>query len=204
MTENNDINSTNGAPKEYWEARAQNEREQAKAIASARRIRTIILLITGCIFLFFIIFLISLFSGCASTGTYGTPGASSSTEASAGRIISEGFTTSEIFGTYWEVTFYLPGTGNVSYVVYENRDREAEDEVRIIRAEVNSGGAASEDITDWINPVVKKYMRERNVRVMTDYPSIFFIHAIIRSTNPESFERVTLYAEDIGPPPSIP
>jgi hypothetical protein len=33
MTQNNDINSTNGAPKEYWEARAQNEKEHAKAIA---------------------------------------------------------------------------------------------------------------------------------------------------------------------------
>jgi hypothetical protein len=36
MTENNDINSTNGAPKEYWEARARNEREQAENRAYAR------------------------------------------------------------------------------------------------------------------------------------------------------------------------
>jgi hypothetical protein len=57
MTENNDINSTNGASKEYWEARAQNEREQAKATASARRIRTTILLI----FLGMILYLIGFF-----------------------------------------------------------------------------------------------------------------------------------------------
>jgi hypothetical protein len=36
MTENNDINSTNGAPKEYWEARARNEREQAENRAYIR------------------------------------------------------------------------------------------------------------------------------------------------------------------------
>jgi hypothetical protein len=61
MTENNDINSTNGAPKEYWEARAQNEREQAKTTASARRIRTIILLIAGGLFLAWIAFWFSIF-----------------------------------------------------------------------------------------------------------------------------------------------
>jgi hypothetical protein len=36
MTQNNDVTSTNGAPKEYWEARARNEREQAEYLAYQR------------------------------------------------------------------------------------------------------------------------------------------------------------------------
>jgi hypothetical protein len=51
MAENNDITDISGAPKEYWEARAQKEREEAKAIASARRAKTIILLGLGGSFL---------------------------------------------------------------------------------------------------------------------------------------------------------
>jgi hypothetical protein len=60
MTDNNDINSTNGAPKEYWEARAQNEKEQAKTIAFTRRIGKIILLILGGLCFVLIVFLFSL------------------------------------------------------------------------------------------------------------------------------------------------
>jgi polyferredoxin len=67
MAQDNDITSTNGAPKEYWEARAEKEREQAKAIASARWARTVILLIIGGIFLFLIIGAIALDAAFATS-----------------------------------------------------------------------------------------------------------------------------------------
>jgi hypothetical protein len=66
MAQDNDITSTNGAPKEYWEARAEKEREQAKAIASARRARTVILLIIGGMFLFPLLILLIIGAFAAS------------------------------------------------------------------------------------------------------------------------------------------
>ena len=63
MTQNNDINSTNGAPKEYWEARAQNEKEHAKAIAFQRRVVKTILVVVGGLLL---IWMVSILSICAT------------------------------------------------------------------------------------------------------------------------------------------
>jgi hypothetical protein len=152
MTQNNDVTNTNGAPKEYWEARAQKEREQAKAIASARRTRTIIYLIGGGLFLFVMILPISLcMSGCASTGVYGTSTeGSSSTGPAMGRILSEGVKTDPVIGyTYLEVTFYLPETGNVTYEVYQT-GRDTESIAQGYRESVNNGSVAS-----WIKVVTK-------------------------------------------------
>jgi hypothetical protein len=61
MAVDNDVTNTSGAPKEYWEARAQKEREQAKAIASARRAQTTVLLVIGGLFLVMILLIISGF-----------------------------------------------------------------------------------------------------------------------------------------------
>jgi hypothetical protein len=55
-----------------------------------------------------------------------------------------------------------------------------------------------ENITEWVNPVIKQYMREHNARLLLDYPSGEQI--IIRSLNPESFNRITLNA-DLPPDP---
>jgi hypothetical protein len=44
MAQDNDITSTNGAPKEYWEARARKEKEEAETIAYTRRLQKVCLL----------------------------------------------------------------------------------------------------------------------------------------------------------------
>jgi hypothetical protein len=60
MTQNNDINNTNGAPKEYWEARAQNEREAAKMSALRRRIVTGYLLVVGVVILIVVLLIATI------------------------------------------------------------------------------------------------------------------------------------------------
>jgi hypothetical protein len=115
--------------------------------------------------------------------------------ASTGRIISEEFSDNG----YLEATFYLSGEGNVIYMGFQS-GRDAEIVVQIIRSSIYDGKAVVKNITASINPVIKKYMKDRNVRVMNDYSTGPFRVYIIRSTNPESFEYVTYRANSMGPP----
>jgi hypothetical protein len=85
-----------------------------------------------------------------------------------------------------QVTIDLPGVGNVDYSGRQN-GRDVEIGVQALRAEIQNGHADIRNINDSIYPALKNYMKDRNIRVLTDRNH----DCVIRSTNPESFDQVT-------------
>jgi hypothetical protein len=74
------------------------------------------------------------------------------------------------FSGYVEVTFYLPGAGNIGYAGFQSGSK-AESMVQDLRADIQKGKAAVKNITASINPIIKKYMKDRNIRILFDYCS---------------------------------
>jgi hypothetical protein len=130
--------------------------------------------------------------------------------ASTGRIISE-----SIKNGYVEVTIYLPGEGSIDCSGWQSSRGDTESLIQDIRASAHNGSVVLKNITASINPAIKNYMKDRNMRIM-EIGGDFSVY-VIRSTNPESFEQVT-YREglvgrplflppeddDIGLPPELP